>query len=146
MLDKAIRIAAQAFEGKYDKGGSPYILHCLNVMNAVKEYGEDYMIVGVLHDLLEDTDWTPEMLREEGFSHYDIVIPLMLLTHYDEDETYEDYIKRIRNSNHKMSIRIKMADLRHNSDIHRMKGLREKDFARLEKYHKAYAYLRDFKG
>ena len=142
MLAKAIRIAAQAFEGKYDKGGSPYILHCIHVMNAVKDYGEDYMIVAVLHDLLEDTDWTGLGLLNIGFSR-EVIDSIEYLTH-DEYESYDDYIRKI--STNKVATIIKMADLRHNSDIHRMKGLRDKDFARLEKYHKVYAYLRDYKG
>jgi len=65
-LGKAIAIAATAFEGAIDKGGNPYILHCLWVMNAVRHLGEDYMIVAVLHDLLEDTDWTAERLVKEA--------------------------------------------------------------------------------
>ena len=63
---------------------------------------------------------------------------LAILTHYD-DETYDEYIKRITVNKH--AILIKMADLRHNSNINRMKGLREKDFQRLEKYHRAYKTL-----
>lgn len=140
MLSKAIRIAAQAFEGKYDKGGNPYILHCLHVMNAVKDYGEEYMIVAVLHDLLEDTDWTSKMLLDEGFTS-DIIFAIEALTH--GKETYEQYIERI--AFFKIPIVVKMADLRHNSDITRLKGLAEKDFKRLEKYAKAYDYLKNTK-
>ena len=141
MLSKAIKIAAEAFEGKYDKGGQPYILHCLHVMNAVKDYGEDYMIVAVLHDLLEDTYWTPLQLQKEGFTDEQIYA-LRLLTHTPK-ESYDTYIQRV--SQNTIARTIKMADLRHNSDITRMKGLREKDFQRLEKYHKAYAYLKECK-
>ena len=67
MLDKAISITAQAFEGKFDKGGNPNILHCLQVMNAVRELGEEAMCAAVMHDLVEDTDYTPHMLIELGF-------------------------------------------------------------------------------
>lgn len=140
-LDRAISIAAQAFEGKFDKGGQPYILHCLHVMNRVKRYGDQAMIAAVLHDLIEDTDWTAERLLEEGFDKQTVSL-IVLLTHIDSED-YQDYIMRISNS--KIAREIKMADLRHNSDIHRMKGLREKDFERLEKYHKAYSYLREVK-
>lgn len=67
MLGKAISIAAQAFEGKRDKSGSPYILHCLWVMDGVKHLGEDVMIAAVLHDLIEDVpDWTFAQLTKEG--------------------------------------------------------------------------------
>lgn len=57
LLAKAIKIAAEAFEDKTDKGGNPYILHCLYVMNKVAYLGEEAMIVGVLHDLLEDIEY-----------------------------------------------------------------------------------------
>jgi len=136
-LDKAIRIAAVAFEGKYDKGGHPYILHLLNVMGQVDQNYEELMIVAVLHDLIEDTDWTLKMLRDEGFSKQ-VVDNISVLTH-KRGEPYVDYIKRI--DCHYLSRAVKIADLRHNSDIHRMKGLRDKDFIRLVKYHKAYNYL-----
>ena len=141
MLDKAIAIASQAFMGKYDKGGEPYILHCLHVMRRVKRLGKEAMIAAVLHDLIEDTDWTAEQLIEEGFDPQTVAL-IVLLTHQDGEE-YMDYIMRISVS--PIARTIKMADLRHNSDIHRMKGLREKDFKRLEKYHKAYAYLKEVK-
>jgi (p)ppGpp synthase/HD superfamily hydrolase len=48
MLDKAIQIAVQAHAGQTDKGGKPYILHPLWVMNKVRHLGEDYMIVKVI--------------------------------------------------------------------------------------------------
>ena len=58
MLGRAIEIASVAFSRVQDKSGSPYILHCLWVMDRVRHLGEDAMIVAVLHDLVEDTDWT----------------------------------------------------------------------------------------
>ena len=136
-LGKAIRIASVAFEGKTDKGGHPYILHCLHVMNEVASLGEEAMIIAVLHDLIEDTDWTKEHLLSEGFSLQ--VVQMILNLTRATDEEYMTYIKRASMNN--VSRMIKMADLRHNSDIMRMKGLRKKDFERLEKYHMAYAYL-----
>ena len=141
MLDKAIAIAADAFVGVHDKGGTPYILHCLHVMRKVESLGNEAMIAAVLHDLLEDTNWTAETLIAEGFSPHTVKI-IEMLTHKD-GEPYDDYIARI--SLNPTARTIKMADLRHNSDIHRMKGLRDKDFKRLEKYHKAYATLLEVK-
>ena len=141
MLDRAISIASEAFEGEHDKGGVPYIMHCLHVMRQVKNLGEQAQIAAVLHDLIEDTEWTADDLIREGFDHQTVAL-IVLLTHGD-DEPYMDYIMRISIS--PTARAIKMADLRHNSDIHRMKGLREKDFARLKKYHEAYAYLREVK-
>lgn len=69
-LAKAIKIASVAFESKTDKGSNPYILHCLHVMNEVKHYGEFTMICAVLHDLIEDTNWTKEDLIKENFGEF----------------------------------------------------------------------------
>jgi (p)ppGpp synthase/HD superfamily hydrolase len=63
MLARAIEIASKEFVNVTDKSGRPYILHCLWVMNKVRHLGDTYMIVAVLHDLIEDTHWTLEMLR-----------------------------------------------------------------------------------
>lgn len=142
MLAKAIRIAAEAFENKFDKGGQPYILHCLYVMSEMPEDDEDLRCIAVLHDLLEDTDWTEIDLIKAGFN-LRIISGIKKLTHYPigspRGQTYDDYIKII--AMNEDARKVKLADLRHNSDIMRMKGLRKKDFDRLEKYHRAYAYL-----
>ena len=58
MLDRAISIVAQAFEGKYDKGGHPYVLHCLRVMDKMPKDDEELRCAAVMHDLLEDTSGT----------------------------------------------------------------------------------------
>lgn len=140
MLAKAIAIASEAFVDKVDKGGKPYILHCLRVMYGVEHLGEEAMIVAALHDLLEDTDWTADGLVEQGFKRPTVEM-IKMMTHPHE-EPYEDYIARV--ALNKITRCVKMADLQDNSNIHRMKGLREKDFARLEKYFKAYAYLKEW--
>lgn len=92
LLAKAIMIASTAFVTTFDKGGKPYILHCLWVMNQVRHLGMDYMIVAVLHDLVEDTDWTIEQLRNEGFPDY-ILISIDIITH--KEDSYEQYIQMI---------------------------------------------------
>jgi len=140
MLSKAIAIASFAFEGKYDKGGNPYILHCLFVMNELirSNMAEDVVIAGVLHDLVEDCpDWTVDRLQLLGFS----VRTLELLDNvtHKEGEEYKDYIVRLASDND--SIQIKLFDLNHNSRIDRLKGLRDKDFKRLVKYQNCYHHL-----
>jgi hypothetical protein len=138
-LGRAIQIAATAHAHQLDKGGKPYILHCLWVMDRVRHLGEDYMIVAVLHDLIEDTDWTFEMLQAEGFND-DIIYSLRHLTHGHFDvNDYEEYIDLI--SMNQIAKAVKLRDLEHNSKITRLKGLRDKDIKRIEKYHKAYNYL-----
>jgi len=139
MLGRAIEIAVSAHAGQVDKGGKPYILHPLWVMNQVRHLGEDYMIVAVLHDVVEDTHWTIDTLIKEKFNQ-EVMYALCLLTH-DENLSYDDYIKGI--SVNPIAKAIKLKDLEHNSRITRLKGLRKKDFDRLEKYHRAYTYLKD---
>lgn len=136
-LAKAISLASEVFENKTDKSGVPYILHCLWVMNAVSEHGEEVMCMGVMHDVVEDSDITIDDLIKMGFSTR-IISALILLTH-KKGVPYDDYIKAIsHNPDAKI---IKLADLRHNSDITRLKGLRQKDFERMEKYNRAFIYL-----
>ena len=91
----------------------------------------------VMHDLIEDTDWTFEQLTALGFSDKTIGL-LHLLTHQKETP-YDDYIKAISVS--KEATEIKKKDLEDNCNVTRIKGLRKKDFDRIEKYHRAYIYL-----
>lgn len=138
MLGLAISIMAEAFKDRVDKGGMPYALHCLHVMNSVAVYNdEDLMIIAVLHDLIEDTDWTFDRLAALGFSER-VRVGLAFLTHQEEVE-YDEYIRNMVNSLD--AVRVKIADLRHNSDITRIKGLRAKDFERIGKYHRSYMFL-----
>lgn len=137
-LSLAISIVATAFEGKMDRGGKPYILHCLYVMNNVDQTDPELMQIAVMHDLLEDCpEWDHFKLTQLGFSSR-VLGALGLLTH-DKQVPYEDYINTI--ALNQDARRVKMADLKHNSCVTRLKGLREKDFARLQKYAQAYSYL-----
>jgi (p)ppGpp synthase/HD superfamily hydrolase len=142
MLTTAIKIAATAFENDLDKGGIPYIMHLLYVMHKVKHLGETAMICAVLHDLIEDKSedgYTFLYLQKQGFSD-EVIDILKLLTHRKKIQ-YMDYIKTL--SFNPIAKAIKKADLEHNSKVSRLKGLRKKDFDRLEKYCLAYQYLTD---
>lgn len=139
LLAKAIRIASVAFEDIQDKGGKPYILHCLWVMDKVRHLGEDYMIVAILHDLIEDTNWTLEQLEEEGFP-LKITAALELLNF----KTTDNYIRRIKviKEINDIATQVKLRDLEHNSKITRLKGIEDKDIQRLKKYSEAYTILK----
>lgn len=142
-LGKAIEIAVSAHAGQTDKGGQPYILHPLWVMNQVRHLGEDYMIVAILHDVIEDSHITSKDLMAEGFDT-EILFALTLLNFKDVD--YDAQIREIASGTrycHDLAKAVKLKDLEHNSRITRLKGLRKKDFDRLEKYHRAYTYLKD---
>lgn len=141
MLALAISIAANAFKDKLDKGGQPYILHCLFVMYNT-EGNEDVKCAAVLHDLVEDTDWTYEALRQVGFSQR--TIDLIRLVTFPDDCDDIQYMNQIKTLALDLDAKkIKKADLQHNSNISRIKNLTKKHFDKMERYHRAYTYLND---
>ena len=135
-LEKAIQIAVTAHSGAKDKGGKPYILHPINVMMRVEK--EDEKIVAILHDVVEDTDWTFDALREEGFSEI-IIEALKSVTKHNENEDYEEFVKRSLNND--IGRIVKIADLKENLDISRIGDLNQKDILRINKYKKALKVL-----
>jgi GTP diphosphokinase / guanosine-3',5'-bis(diphosphate) 3'-diphosphatase len=137
MLGRAIAIASSVHQDQKDKGGHAYILHPIRIMMRLRTDDEELMQIAILHDTIEDSEWTVEQLRKEGFSER-VCGALEVLTHIKSD-SYEEYIKKI-SINHDAVV-VKLEDLRDNSDITRLKGLRPKDFERIEKYHKAYTFL-----
>lgn len=136
-LEKAIEIATLAHKGQIDKAGEDYINHPLRVMSAGKT--ENEKIVGVLHDVIEDTDWTFEQLEKEGFSE-EIISALRCVTKLSEDEPYDDFIARVKTN--PLAIVVKINDLTDNMDIRRLTSINDVDIKRLKKYHKAYRQLK----
>ncbi|MBY4730785.1 hypothetical protein K6V90_09595 [Cupriavidus pauculus] len=137
MLSKMLLLVTQQFDGKYDKSGKPYVLHLLKVMHYTKTEDEELQCIALGHDLLEDTSVTPIDLRSMRFSER-VISAIINLTKL-KDETEDEYLGRVMRS--RDSIIVKLADLRHNSDIRRLKGLQEKDFERMQKYHRMYLIL-----
>lgn len=140
-LSKAFKIASIAHCKQYDKGGKPYILHPIRVMENLKTDDMELQSIAILHDVVEDTDVTFDDLIKEGFSKR-VVSALKLLTHKQED-SYEDYIGKICTSLD--AIEVKLADITDNSLITRLKGINEKDFKRMQKYMIAYTCLQEAK-
>lgn len=138
-LGHAIAIAATSHKDLRDKGGNAYILHPIRIMMRLRTSDEDLMIMAIMHDVIEDDpEWTLERLKEEGFSQR-VIDGLRVLTHLKED-SYEDYIRKV--GTNADAIRVKLEDLRDNSDLSRLKGITQKDFDRVIKYQKAYTYLK----
>lgn len=135
-LQRAIEIATEAHQGQFDKAGRDYIGHPLRVMEMGKS--EDEKIVGVLHDVIEDTDWTFEKLAEEGFSD-EVIAALRCVTKTSENENYDDFIDRVKKN--PLAVAVKINDLTDNMDIRRLPYLSDKDVKRLKKYLKAYKRL-----
>lgn len=139
LLNKMLVLTTTEFSGKFDKGGSPYILHCLKVMYYLKTDDEELQCIGLGHDLVEDTGVTYAQLREMGFTER-IIDGIRAMTKVP-GETNAEYMVRIKANPD--AIRVKLCDLRHNSDIRRLKGVTAKDVARIEKYHNMYLELKE---
>ncbi len=137
-LRRAIEIATEAHRGQKDKAGNDYIEHPLRVMEAGRTMEEK--ITGVLHDVVEDSDWTFAMLEAEGFSK-EIVDALRCVTKLSESEPYDKFITRIKKN--QLAVAVKLNDLTDNMDIRRLPYLSDKDVKRLKKYLKAYKQLSD---
>ncbi|SRR5690554_7090386 len=135
-LKRAIDIAVSAHEGQLDTyNGRPYIEHPFRVMNAGHTLQEK--IVGILHDVIEDTYWTLEQLVQEGFSE-EIVAAVDAMTHRD-NESYDEYMTRVQEN--RIATRVKLNDLTDNMDIRRWEEIPYHELARLQKYLKAYKQL-----
>ena len=135
-LERAITIATEAHKGQFDKSGKDYIGHPLRVMEMGKT--EEEKIVGVLHDIIEDTEWTFDKLAEEGFSQ-EVISALRCVTKLSENENYDDFIDRVKKN--PLAVAVKINDLTDNMDIRRLPYLSDKDVKRLKKYLKAYKRL-----
>lgn len=136
ILDRAKAIATSAHEGQVDKAGKPYIEHPMRVMNMGKTVEEK--IAGVLHDVVEDSDWTFEMLEKEGIPK-DVMDALRCVTKLSEDEDYDHFIERVKTN--PLAVKVKLNDLKDNMDITRLGEVTEKDLTRLNKYIRAYRQL-----
>jgi hypothetical protein len=134
-LERAIVIAAEAHAGQRDKVGEAYILHPLRVMLAVRTAEE--RIVGVLHDVVEDTRWTLEALRQEGFSPE--VVDAVDAVSRREGEDYFDFVRRA--GANPLARPVKVADLRDNLDLTRIAAPSQRDHDRCERYRQALALL-----
>lgn len=134
-LERALQIAVQAHAGQKDKSGAAYIFHPIRVM--MRCSSPEAKIVGLLHDVVEDTSVTFEELEAEGFS-VDVLAALRLLTHASE-VPYEDYIQQVKT--HATATEAKLADLEDNMDIRRLQEVDEKAAKRFKKYLAAYREL-----
>ncbi len=138
LLAKAIALAAEKHMGQFDKAGMPYILHPLKVMHYLKSDDLELMAVAVMHDVVEDSDVTFADLYAMGFTPR-IVETLRLLTKMP-GQSHLEYVTGIKASPD--AIHVKLADLRHNMDARRLKGITPKDAARMDKYCKMYVELK----
>ncbi|MEQ3452478.1 hypothetical protein ABM133_08810 [Enterococcus cecorum] len=135
LYQQALAIAEDAHKGQVDKAGVAYIHHPLFVASLVE--GELAKTVALLHDVVEDSDWTLEDLRMEGLPE-EVVQAVGILTK-KRNENYEEYILRVKQN--PLARQVKLADLKHNSDLSRLANVTDRDRKRVAKYQKAIAYL-----
>lgn len=132
---KALKLCFEAHKTQTDKSGMPYVFHPFHLAEQMKT--EETTIVALLHDVIEDTDYTLEDLIALGFSKA-VTDAIALMTH-DDDIEYMDYIRAIKDN--PIAKAVKLADLNHNSDLSRLDVVDEKALKRREKYLKAIELL-----
>ena len=130
---KAMKLCYEAHKDQVDKSGLPYVFHPFHVAEQMTD--EATTIVALLHDVVEDTDYTLEDLAAEGFGK-DILEAVALMTHED-DVPYLDYVAKLKDN--PIARAVKLADLAHNSDLSRIGEVDDETRERLEKYKKAMA-------
>ncbi|WP_248625144.1 HD domain-containing protein [Enterococcus cecorum] len=135
LYQQALAIAKDAHKGQVDKAGVAYIQHPLYVANLVE--GELAKTIALLHDVVEDSDWTLEDLRKEGLPE-EVVQAVGILTK-KRNENYEEYILRVKQN--PLARQVKLADLQHNSDLSRLANVTDRDRKRVAKYQKAISFL-----
>lgn len=132
---KAMKIAFDAHRGQTDRAGIDYVNHPLHLAEQMETESET--CAALLHDVVEDSDWTIEMLATEGIPN-DALEAIRLLTH-KEDIPYMEYVESLKDN--KIARKVKLADLAHNSGLSRLSEISEKDRARAGKYNKAIELL-----
>ncbi|MDR3482089.1 MAG: GTP pyrophosphokinase [Burkholderiaceae bacterium] len=128
ILEQAIALAVSAHTGQVDKAGAPYILHPLRLMLSLQT--EPERIVAVLHDVVEDCGVSLEDLKMRGFSA-EVVAAIEAVTRRT-GESYEDFV--LRAAANPIGRRVKLADLRDNSDLGRIDQPSDEERRRVEKY------------
>lgn len=134
MLNKMLVLVTNAHANQYDRGGKPYVLHVLAVMNILNSSDEELQCIALGHDVIEDTKTTYQDLKDLGFTER-VIDGIRRLTK-QPGQTLDEYKALIFQSEDAMLV--KAADLTHNSDIRRLKGISEKDIERMAKYHQFY--------
>ncbi len=137
MYNKALQLAKEAHKNQFDKAGKPYLEHLLTVANGLSNDTEK--VVALLHDIVEDTEYTLNDLRLKGFPE-DVVMAVDSITKRN-GESYDNYLHRV--SQNPIATHVKLVDLAHNMDLERLSIITEKDKKRAEKYKYAIEFLRN---
>lgn len=134
---KALKLCFEAHKEQVDKSGAPYVFHPFHLAEQMKD--ERTTIVALLHDVVEDTDYTFDNLRNMGFDE-EVIDALVLMTH-EKSVLYMAYVEKIKAN--PIARAVKLADLQHNSDLSRVDHVDENALKRKEKYSEAIKLLAD---
>ena len=135
LTKKALKISFNAHKNQVDKSGMPYVYHPFHLAEQMDD--EYSTCVALLHDVVEDTDITIEDLKSDGFPS-EVINAIELMTH-DDSVPYLYYVKTIKTNS--IASKVKLADLKHNSDFSRLDVIDSKVHKRVEKYKKAINIL-----
>ena len=135
LTKQALKLCFEAHREQTDKSGMPYVFHPFHLAEQMDT--EESTTVALLHDIVEDTDYTLEDLKAMGFPN-NVIDALALMTH-DPRVPYMEYVKAI--SENPLATKVKLADLRHNSDLSRLDSVDEKALSRVKKYAAAIELL-----
>lgn len=138
LLEDCIALAVEVHRGQKDKYGRPYILHPLHLMAQMDT--EEEMMTAVLHDVVEDSGRTLVDLQALGLPEA-VIGAVGLLTHDKETTSYDEYVRQLKSD--PLARKVKLADLEHNMDVRRLRSVGEKEAERLEKYRRAWVFLRE---
>lgn len=137
MTKAAMKLCFEAHKDQIDKAGIPYVFHPISLAERFGEDQEAETCVALLHDVLEDTDYTVDDIRAAGMSE-EVIEALLLLNHNPKVE-YMDYVRHLSKNN--IARHVKIYDLQHNSNLSRLEKVTEKNLKRVEKYKEALKIL-----
>lgn len=135
LTKKALKLSFEAHKNQVDKTGVPYVFHPFHLAEQMTD--EISTVCALLHDVIEDTEYTFEDIHGMGFPQ-EVIDVLKLLTH-EESVPYMEYVEKIKEN--PIAKQVKIADLKHNSDLTRMDVIDEKALQRTKKYKQAIELL-----
>ena len=140
LTKRAMKLCFEKHKDQKDKTGLPYVFHPFYLATQMDD--EYTTVCALLHDVVEDSDVTFEDLINDGYPR-EVIEALKLLTHNSDDD-YFYYIRKV--CTNKLAVRVKIADLKHNSDLSRLDVIDEWSLKRQEKYMKALKLIKELTG
>lgn len=135
LTKKALKICFEAHKDQTDRTGLPYVFHPFHLAEQMTD--EASTVAALLHDVVEDTDITFEDLKRKGFD--DSIIDILRLLTHSPETPYMDYVRAIKSN--PTAVKVKLADLKHNSDLSRLDTVTDRDLERHKKYKEALELL-----